>query len=130
MFRIINGYAPHHVLTLCPPRRSETVNYALRNDDHIVNLYCRLNPFKNSFFPYTIRHWNALSNDIKHSTTLNSFRSKLRKNLLLRPNPRWGYYSAFTAIFPFFPLFFLASFLRIHPFKPNLEYLRPIATVN
>ena len=56
-------------------------SYNLKNSDHIQN--CRVintNPFRDSFFPSTIRAWNILpmlQNDIMQATSVASFKYRL-----------------------------------------------------
>ncbi len=46
--------------------------------------------YQNSFLPSTIREWNSLPADVKHSETLHSFKYKLNTNLRKPPS----YYSS------------------------------------
>ena len=108
MYKITNGFAPNYVFSLCPPRRQDTVNYNLRNEDHIINFYCRLNPFKHSFFPFTIKHWNLLSTDMRESSTIDSFRCKLSKDLLSNTCKLFSQHAL--------------SFLLISPYRENIVY--------
>ena len=82
MYKIMNRFVPSYLSSQRPPLRHENVHYALRNEHDVVNFYYRYNPFKNSFFPCTIKTWNSLSVELKNATTLNIFRLELSKGLI------------------------------------------------
>ena len=59
----------------CKPKRS----FRLLEQNKLTNWPCRTNKFNQSFFPSTIKYWNALEDDIKNAANTNIF-----KNLLLK----------------------------------------------
>ena len=52
------------------------------NSKCYMNIYGKCEQYKNSFFTRTIRDWNCLDNQIVCSTTLESFKSKLKVSML------------------------------------------------
>ena len=64
---------------------SDTNPYNLRTSDNIQPFRTRTNIFFNSFFPSTIRAWNNLSEEIRNSNTVNSFKNNLHRSRLIPP---------------------------------------------
>ena len=59
---------------LIPTIRTNTRN------NHDLNFqvpYAKKNVYKHSFFPHTLKDWNALPSDIVHAPSLNCFKAKL-----------------------------------------------------
>ena len=52
------------------------IGYNIRNRNKSF-FYCRTKSFKNSFFPYTIKHWYSLDSSVINSNLLEVFKSKL-----------------------------------------------------
>ena len=59
--------------------------YNLRNAGNIQNYRVHTNLFSNSFFPFTVRAWNDLPNDIKDAPSVGSLKYKINKNLRSPP---------------------------------------------
>ena len=74
-----------NVIDSCKPKNS------LRQIEKEIlsNIPCRTLKFSHSFFPSTIKYWNALEHDLKHTNSLASFKNLLLKNI--RP-PKKHYY--------------------------------------
>ena len=85
-YKIINGLTPSYLSDLIPPLVSDTNPYNLRNSDNIQPFRTRTNIFFNSFFPSTIRAWNNLSEEIRNSNTVNSFKNNLHRSRLIPQN--------------------------------------------
>ena len=74
-----------HVIDLCKPKNS------LRQIEKGIlrNIPCRTLKFSHSFFPSTIKYWNALEHDLKHTNSLVSFKNVLLKQI--RPKKKLYY---------------------------------------
>ena len=72
----------------------ETTSYNLMNSNHIYTVYANTNLFCNSFIPFTIRAWNSLSDDIKSTSYVASFKYRLNRDLTKPPR----YYNIGTRI--------------------------------
>ena len=55
------------------------VNYNLRKNDplDLAKMYSRTDSFKHTFFNRITNEWNSLTNDIKESANISSFKHKL-----------------------------------------------------
>ena len=73
MYKIINIGIPKYLTDLIPKRE---IGYNIRNRNKPF-LKCRIESFKNSFFPYTIETWFSLDPTIINSKSLEIFKSKL-----------------------------------------------------
>ena len=56
---------------------SSQIPYNTRSSDQVETYYCRIDIFKNSFFPYTIIEWNKLDIDVRKSKSYATFRNTL-----------------------------------------------------
>ena len=79
MYIIINNDSPSYLLDLLPYRVQEISNYNLRIRENFEVPFSRLCSYDTSFIPSSLRLWNELDIDIRRSSTLNKFKSKLRK---------------------------------------------------
>jgi len=89
MFKILKNLTPQYLKDLIPPQVQETTQYNLRNRTHVRiplsrTSYCHL-----SYIPSTLKLWNALDPELRHSRTLNRFKRKLK----FRPSPLAKLYS-------------------------------------
>ena len=77
LFKIITGRAPSYLtdilIDLNRPR-----NYMLRNNLDIKVPFCRLESYKRSFFPRSIRLWNDLDSPIICAESVESFKQQLK----------------------------------------------------
>ena len=89
MYKIINIGIPKYLTDLIPKRE---IGYNIRNRNKPF-LKCRIESFKNSFFPYTIETWFSLDPTIINSKSLEIFKSKLLA--FIRPVQR-SVYSVFN----------------------------------
>ena len=77
LFKIKNHEAPEYLCELLPPENHEYICYNLRNNKNIKVPFTRLETFKRSFFPYSIRLWNSLSKKTRASSSLSEFKQSL-----------------------------------------------------
>ena len=84
-FKIMHGLSPNYLRDLVPPLVQETTSYQLRNANDIQTFATNSELFYNSFFPSSVRAWNALPEDIKQTNSVLAFKSKLNSNLRRPP---------------------------------------------
>ena len=75
MFKIVNNDAPVPLCQILPKQKENP--YTLRSKEVIREPFCRLEVFKRSFFPRTIKLWNQLPNHIHGSESLSVFKRYL-----------------------------------------------------
>ena len=94
IYKIVHNHCPNYLRDLLPPTAAERTVYQLRNDSSITLPACKTEALKNSFFPSTIRDWNALPNELRQSPTIESFKSNLRKidEFKTSTPPKWYSY--------------------------------------
>ena len=80
-----NGLAPDYLAEMIPPRVRDETSYSLCNADNLRQIHASSRSYYDSFLPSTIREWNKLSDNIKLTPSLLSFRHKLEKKILLKP---------------------------------------------
>ena len=93
-YKIIHGLSPNYLQNLVPPLVQETNNYNLRNANNIQTFASNTNLFYNSFFPSSVRAWNALPGETRQATTVTAFKNKLNIDLRRPPN----YYNTGTRL--------------------------------
>ena len=82
MFKIVSGLAPTY-LTQTFTLDNTLNNHALRSSNSDLGLRkYRTNYYKNSFAFSGAKVWNALPRHLKEETSLNKFKSELKKGLL------------------------------------------------
>ena len=80
MYKVLNGLAPSYLNDLVEKEEQERpYNLRLRNPLKVP--FCRLETFKGSFIPRTVKHWNNLPFVIKSAASLNEFKSKYKPEL-------------------------------------------------
>ena len=95
LFKIKHHDTPGYLYELLPPENHELVRYNLRNNNNITVPYTRLETYKRSFFPFSIRLWNALSKKTRASSGLSEFKKSLQQkdreaNVLFYYGERWA----------------------------------------
>ena len=80
-----HGLSPNYIRDLVPPLVQETTSYQLRNANDIQTFATNSELFYNSFFPSSVRAWNALPEDTKQTNSVLAFKSKLNANLRRPP---------------------------------------------
>jgi len=73
-YKISNGMAPSYLMERIPV--NNPTNFSLRNRITKTPL-SRTDRYDNSFFPYCIKNWNSLDNNIKSLPTLNQFKKNI-----------------------------------------------------
>ena len=81
-YKIIKSKSPAYMYELIPPALSFQNT---RNQSLIRQIFCRTDSFSNSFFPYSIKEWNKLDNQVKQSNSFFQFKNSILK--LIRPSP-------------------------------------------
>ena len=81
VYKIQNNLAPVYLNNLMPPMVSEMTQYPLRNANNISIPRCRLNIYKNSFFPSSITAWNTLPDEIKNIDQFNKFKVSINPRI-------------------------------------------------
>ena len=65
LFKIKNGLAPSYLYDLLPRENREYVQYNLRGNRNLSIPFTRLESYRRSLFPFSIRLWNFLSVEIR-----------------------------------------------------------------
>ena len=93
-YKIKHNLAPDYLAELLPPERYQVTQYSLRNNNTIEPPFARLETFKRSFIPYSIRLWNAAPDEIKNADSFNNLKKALtnsaNKNTLYYYGKRWS----------------------------------------
>ena len=87
-FDIMNGHCPSHMSSFLP--QNVMHGYAMRHPQ-IPSTLVHTNRLYHSFVPSSIRLWNSLNLDIKQSTTIASFKSKLVQLCQIKKVPYYCY---------------------------------------
>ena len=80
MYRSANLLVPSYISDLIPPIVRETTNYPLRNRNDIATPFCRTELFRKSCIPSSVAMWNSLDDNLRNSSSLNSFKYNLKKD--------------------------------------------------
>ena len=79
LYKVINGQANDYLVAQLPQTVNNRANRSLRSGKNLDIPFARLECFRRSFFPFSIRQWNLLPDNIKSSPDLNSFKLSLAK---------------------------------------------------
>ena len=79
MFKIHNNLVPQYLKEVCPDTRGNTSSYHTRNSNDYTLPRCRLEVFKKSFIPDTVKKWNGLSTEVRGQTSIEKFKKHIRK---------------------------------------------------
>ena len=82
MYRSVNGLVPTYITDLILPVIRDTTNYPLRNQNNITIPFCRTEIFRKSCIPSGIALWNSLHESLRNSSTLNSFKYQMKRELV------------------------------------------------
>ena len=77
MYKMSNNSTPEYMSSLVPRLVNETTRYSLRNANNIRPVQTRTQLYSNSFLPSVITEWNKLSEDVRASPSLSSFKSSI-----------------------------------------------------
>ena len=80
-FKMVNALSPEYLSSLVPPTVGSLTPYPLPNATNIHTIQSTSQLYYNSFLSSVIRDWNELSEDVRNSTTINSFKCKLNSNI-------------------------------------------------
>ena len=80
-YKMQNGLSPVYLSTLLTDSVGNTSSYNLHNINNTQTIHCNTQHYYNSFLPATVRHWNELSQEIRDSNTLKTFKHKLNANI-------------------------------------------------
>ncbi len=79
IYKVKSGVLPDYLQNLFPPIVADTNRYNLRNSNDFVTIARRTEIYSKSFIPSSTKLWNELSEEIKGSTSLSIFKSKLKE---------------------------------------------------
>ena len=85
MYKIYNNIVPSYLKKITPAIRNTISHYNTRNSSNYSLPRCRLQVFSKSFFPDTIRKWNALSLHVREAPSLPVFKRGLQSNITKPP---------------------------------------------
>ena len=81
LYKINNNLVAINKDSLLVP--STRINTRLNHDMSFQIPYAKKNVYKNSFFPRTLKDWNALPQDTVHAPSLNCFKTKLSNSCIV-----------------------------------------------
>lgn len=90
-YKIINGLTPGFLYDLIPHRHQDLHGYATRNRDNYVHFLCSTEAFSKTFYPQTLRDWEALPDEIKNQPTVNLFKTNINRFFSVPIIPVWYY---------------------------------------
>ena len=88
-YKMVNNISPPYLSSLVPSSVSAHSRYNLRNTQNLQVPFCRTNSYFHSFLPSVIRDWNSLSQEVKNSDSVDSFKRLL--NMDKSPTPAHYY---------------------------------------
>ena len=84
-YKMINNISPSYLSDLVPQSVNIISRYNLRNANDLESVASRTNQYYNSFFPSVVREWNDLTNEVRQSDSLQSFKHNLNKEGTIVP---------------------------------------------
>ena len=88
-YKMFNNLSPEFLSNLVPQTVGNSSRYSLRNSQNIQTIQTRANYHLNSFLPSSIREWNNLTEDIRNSDSVSSFKYALKRQLNLPSVPNY-----------------------------------------
>ena len=82
---MFNNLSPEYFSSLIPPTVNNISRYNLRNAHNIQTMDSRTTQYFNLFVPSSIREWNNLSLDVRHSDSIIIFKRKLNSDIKYIP---------------------------------------------
>ncbi|MCG8113035.1 MAG: reverse transcriptase domain-containing protein [Candidatus Thiodiazotropha taylori] len=79
-YKMFNNLAPIYLSSLVPQQVNAVSRYNLRNSNDLKTIRTKTTLHYNSFLPSSIREWNNLPAEAKESTSVNSFKTFLKKD--------------------------------------------------
>ena len=77
MFKVHNNVVPDYLKQIFPKTRGIESTYNTRNTEDYSIPKCRLETFKKSFVPSAINTWNSLSKDVRDTTSISKFKTRI-----------------------------------------------------
>jgi len=120
-YKIRNSNAPLYLCDCLLPYERNENDYNLRNQTDYSNPFTRLQLYRNSFFPSSIKLWNNLTPEITGSApTVSSFKKSLMNDVNLLKPPRYYSYGCRVLNVLHTRLRHRSSNLNADPFRVNL----------
>ena len=88
-YKIHNNLAPAYLSDLIPPTVAERHEYGLRNRRNITAFRTNKEQLSRSFFPSTVRDWNALPIELRNAHSLHIFKRSLHAHFAPPPKIPW-----------------------------------------
>ena len=79
-YKMTHNLAPLCLSSLVPQSVSNISRYNLRNSNNLQTIDARTTLYYNSFLPSTVRAWNNVHEEAKHSDSINTFKGFLNKD--------------------------------------------------
>ncbi|KAJ8306010.1 hypothetical protein KUTeg_016555 [Tegillarca granosa] len=87
---MLNGICSSYLSELIPQRQT-SYRQTISQSNSIPSILCQTNSHFNSFLPSTIRDWNDLPNEVKQTSSINSFKLFLDRDLNKSKSYMQGY---------------------------------------
>ena len=84
-YKMINNIFPSYLSDLVPQSVNTISHYNLRNAGDLESVASRTNQYYNSFLPSVVREWNDLSNGVRQSDSLRSFKYNINRERTIVP---------------------------------------------
>lgn len=81
MFKIHTNQVPEYLSNIIPPVTKNVSIYHTRNSENYSVPISRLELYKKSFVPDTIRKWNSLKLEVREATSLNIFKKNITESI-------------------------------------------------
>lgn len=81
MYKLTNDLAPEYMKELLPPIQGHNTDYVTRREKSYIPVRTNTERYRRSFIPTAVRNWNNLSRNDRTSTSLISFKYRLKKQL-------------------------------------------------
>jgi hypothetical protein len=100
MYKIQMGLAPPYLTDSCPPLTKDRTTYNLRTGMNISSPQTRTTSYQKSFFPQSIKEWNALDPNLKNAKSIDAFKDRQKKavNSKFKTNPLFHHSNTREAI--------------------------------
>ena len=80
MYKAVNDLTPDYISDLIPHFVRDTTNYPLHNNNNLAVPFTKTEISRKSCIPSSISLWNSLDEEIRTSSSLSCFKSKLKKS--------------------------------------------------
>ena len=85
-YQMDTGVSPNYLSSSIPASVEDSTIYNLRNANNLRHTLTRTQLYYRSFLPSSIRAWNDLALEVRQSSSIQSFKYQLSKNLKRPPN--------------------------------------------